>query len=85
MTCECYVIITSIPTAPADYTSVSMALTFNSGNTGGMLCISIPIEDDNICENSETILVDLTSTDPNAIRIPPLSTSVTITDNDGEF
>ena len=85
MMCECYTIITSLPTAPADYTSVSMALTYNSGNTGNMLCISIFIEDDNVCENSETIFVDLTSTDPNAITVPPTSTSVTITDNDGEF
>ena len=45
--------------------------------------VTIPILDDNIVEDSETIIVTLTSTDPAAI-VNPSRASVTIEDNDGK-
>ena len=46
--------------------------------------VTIPILEDNIVEDSETIIVTLTSSDSAAI-INPSSASVIIEDNDGEW
>ena len=45
--------------------------------------MTIPILEDDIVEDSETIIVTLTSTDSAAI-VNPSSASVTIEDNDGK-
>ena len=62
-----------------------MDLTYNFANTDDMLCISVPIENDNICENDEIFNVVLTENDPNVIPVAPTSRSVTIIDNDGQL
>ena len=46
--------------------------------------VTIPILEDNIVEDSETIIVTLTSSDSAAI-INPSTASVIIEDNDGEW
>ena len=61
-----------------------MQLVFNNANFDRMLCIDIPIIDDSICEDDETINVLLTTNDPDAVVTTP-STIATIVDNDGGF
>ena len=46
--------------------------------------MTIPIIEDDTVEDSETIIVTLTSADPAAI-LNPQSASVTIEDNDGKY
>ena len=64
-----------------DYRVTSSELTFNA--TTSSQTVTIPILEDYIFEGSETITVNVTSTDPAAIVKPP-SASVTIEDNDGK-
>ena len=64
-----------------DYTVTSCDLTFDAVTSSQT--VTIPILDDNIVEDFETIVVTLTSNDPAAIVNPP-SASVTIEDNDGK-
>ena len=45
--------------------------------------MTIPILEDDIVEDSETIILTITSADPAAI-VNPSSASVTIEDNDGK-
>ena len=58
-------------------------IVFNAANMNMMLCITIPIVDDLLCEASETIITQLTENDPNVVLIPPTTSIVTIIDNDG--
>ena len=67
--------------ATLDYIVTSSDMTFNT--TTSSQTVIIPILDDNIVEDSETIIVTLTSTDSAAI-VNPSSASVTIEDNDGK-
>ena len=64
-----------------DYTVTSSDLTFDAATSSQT--VTIPILDDDIVEDSETIIVTLTSTDPAAI-LNPSSATVTIEDNDGK-
>ena len=64
-----------------DYVVTSSDLTFNA--TTSSQTVTIPILDDNIVEDFETIIVTLTSADHAAI-VNPSSGSVTIEDNDGK-
>ena len=64
-----------------DYLVTSSDLTLNA--TTSSQTVTIPILEDNIVEDFETIVVTLTSADPAAI-INPSSASVTIEDKDGE-
>ena len=59
-----------------------MNLTFNSGNQDNMLCVDVPINDDNLCEADEMFSVSLTTVDP-AVTLDPDSGTVTIVDDDG--
>ena len=70
-----------IPSAIVDYTVTSSDLTFDVAPSSQT--VIIPILDDNIVEDSETIIVTLTSADPAAI-VNPSSASVTIEDDDGK-
>jgi len=62
-----------------DYTLAAGSLTFNPGETSKNL--SMTINDDNVDENDETIIVDLSSPS-NAILGTPSSHTYTIQDND---
>ena len=64
-----------------DYRVTRSDLTFDAATSSQT--VTIPILEDDIVEDSETIIVTLTSTDPAAILNPP-SASVTIEDNDGK-
>ena len=63
-----------------DYVVTSSDLAYNASTSSQT--VTIPIHEDDIVEGSETIIVNLTSTDPAAI-IHPSSASVTIEDDDG--
>ena len=64
-----------------DYTITSSNLTFST--TMSSQTVTIPILEDTIVEDSETIIVTLTSADP-AATLNPQSATVTIVDNDGK-
>ena len=70
-----------IHAATLDYVVTSSDLTFNT--TKLSQTVTIPILEDNIVEDFETIIMTLTSADPAAI-LNPSSASVTIEDNDGK-
>ena len=71
-----------LPPAPSDYTTVTMDLTFNSGNTNQT--VMIPIVGDNVVESTESFTVSLTSAD-STVTLNPSTTTVTIQDDDGKF
>ena len=72
-----------ILTAPGDYTTTSVPLTFTSQNSDQMLCVDIPINDDLLCEGLENFFANLVTNDPDVnIVSPPLS--LNIIDNDGK-
>ena len=70
-----------IHAATEDYIITSSDLTFDAATSSQT--VTIPILDDDIVEDSEAIIVTLTSSDPAAI-VYPQSASVTIEDNDGK-
>ena len=70
------------PPAPSDYATVTMDLTFNSGNTNQT--VMIPVVGDNVVESTESFTVSLTSAD-SAVMLNPSTTTVTIQDDDGKF
>ena len=70
-----------IHAATLDYVVTSSDLTFNA--TTSSQTVTIPIHEDDIVEDSEAIIVILTSADSAAI-LNPSSSSVTIEDNDGK-
>ena len=70
-----------IHAATLDYVVTSSDLTFNA--TKLSQTVTIPILEDNIVEDFETIIMTLTSADP-AVILNPQSASVTIEDNDGK-
>ena len=57
-----------------------MDLTFDSGNND-MLCVDVPINDDNLCEANEAFDVSLSTLD-SAVTLDPNTGSVTIIDDD---
>ena len=71
-----------LPPASSDYMTVSMDLTFNSGNTTQTMMI--PIVGDNVVESTESFSVSLTSAD-NAVTLSPSTTTVTIQDDDSKY
>ena len=75
-------VLSFLPPATNDYTTVSMDLTFNAGNTSQT--VMIPITGDTVVEGTESFTVTLTTGD-SAINLSPPSTTVTIQDNDSEF
>ena len=70
-----------LPPASSDYTSVSMNLTFNNGNTNQT--VMIPIIGDNVVESTESFTVSLTTGD-SAVNLSPQTTTVTIQDDDSK-
>ena len=72
---------------PADYGAVNQVITFTPQNEGDMLCVNIPIVDDNICEDDETFNVTITPNQPDCISIKPGfgEGTVTIVDDDSEL
>lgn len=71
-------------TVGVDYTASNFQVTFTPVNQGQLLCRTIPVMDDLVCEGDETISVSVTTIDP-AVTLSPSSAVVTIIDNDGKF
>ena len=69
------------PPAPDDYTSVSQDLTFQPGSE--RQCVEVPIVNDDDLENEEQFSVTIT-TEEDRVTLEPDSTTVIITDDDGE-
>jgi len=67
-------------TAGSDYTAVSQSVSFAAGETSKT--VSIPITDDSAVENSETVLLSLSSPSSGATLGSPSSATLTIVDND---
>ena len=67
--------------APDDYTSVSQDLTFQPGSE--RQCVDVPIVNDDDLENEEQFSMTIT-TEEDRVTLEPDSTTVTITDDDGE-
>ena len=70
-------------TAPADYTAVLAPLEFTALNADQPQCIDIAITNDNVLENDENFVLQL-STEDTAVDLSPSSTTVTITNDDSE-
>ena len=81
--CVCVIHVLSflLPPAPSDYTTVSMDLTFDNGNTART--VMIPIVGDNVVESTESFTVSLTTGD-SAVMLNPQTTTVTIQDDDSK-
>ena len=81
---RCYAkcILSFLPPDPSDYTTVSMELTFNSGDT--TQTVMIPIVGDNVVESTESFSVSLTTGD-SAVNLNPQTTTVTIQDDDSKI
>ena len=75
-------ILSFLPPASSDYTTVSMDLTFNAGITNQT--VMIPILGDTVVESTESFTVSLTTGD-SAITLNPSTTTVTIEDNDSKL
>ena len=75
----------SLHAEPGDYTMQSVDLVFNIGNLGMMLCVTIPINDDLLCEGPETLIVTVLEDDQNVILAAPTQATLTILDNDGMY
>ena len=69
------------PTAPSDYTTTELTLTFNSSIT--TVTIPISIIDDDILETNETFLLRLSSEDP-TLGVAPSDAMITIIDDDSK-
>ena len=66
-------------TAGSDYTTANGTLTIPAGNTSGT--ITVPILNDNLDEDNETVNIEL-SEPSNAVLGTPFNAQLTITDND---
>ena len=80
--CVVHVLLFLLPPALSDYTSVSMDLTFNNGNTART--VMIPIIGDNVVESTESFTVSLTTGD-SAVTLNPQTTTVNIQDDDSKI
>ena len=78
---ECELSIFLLCSAPDDYTSVSQDLTFQPGSD--RQCVEVAIVNDDELENEEQFTVTIT-TEEDRVTLEPDSTTVTITDDDGE-
>ena len=75
-------VLSFLPPASSDYTTVSMDLTFNAGSTNQT--VMIPITGDTVVESTESFTVSLT-TGGSAVTLNPSTTTVTIEDNDSKL
>ena len=77
-------------TAPDDYTAVSTTLTFRAGADGSRaldaVCVSVPIIDDQLAEETETVIFNIQSLDLDRIIIDEYRSQklLYILDNDGK-
>jgi Zn-dependent metalloprotease len=67
-------------TAGSDYTAVSQDVSFSPGETSKT--VSIPITDDSVVENDETVSLSLSSPSTGAVLGDPHAATLTILDND---
>ena len=75
-------ILSFLPPASSDYTTVSMDLTFNAGTTNQT--VMIPITGDTVVESTESFTVSLTTGD-SAVTLNPSTTTVTTEDDDSKI
>ena len=81
--CTCVIhVLSFLPPASSDYTTVSMDLTFNAGSTNQT--VMIPITGDTVVESTESFTVSLTTGD-SALTLNPSITTVTIEDDDSKL
>ena len=83
--CRCVIhVLSFLPPASSDYTTVSMNLTFNAGTT--TRTVMIPILGDNVEEDNETFTLSLTNmAGETAVTLNPQTTTVTINNDDGKW
>ena len=64
-----------------------MPVVFDAGSINDMMCVEIPIIDDNLCEGNEQFQVSLQNNDPTNVNLAPgrATGTVSIIDNDGKF
>ena len=67
--------------APADYSSATFTLTFNTGKVRA--CFNISVQDDSLVENREEFVVMLMENDTQ-VTLDRRQASVQIFDNDGK-
>ena len=73
---------TSHPAAGIDYTAVNIDLVFSESMNKS--CVNVSTDEDDILEEDEQFLLDLTTTDP-SVELNPDVTTVTIEDDDRMF
>ena len=75
-------IVCALPTANADYQSISTTLTFNMADSMVQeMCVNVSLVDDSIFEDDESFVVSL-HVEHSAVSIHIQETTVTIEDND---
>ena len=79
---KCNYVLSFLPPAPFDYTTVTMDLTFNADYTNQI--VMIHILGDNVVENTESFTVSLTTGD-SAVMLTPQTATVTIQDDDSKI
>ncbi len=76
-------LLTPLSAAPTDYTAVNTSLVFTPLTADQPQCITTTITNDNVLEDNEIVVLQL-STEDTAVDLPLPSTTVSITDNDRE-
>ena len=73
--------------AGSDYTAVTSLLTFpaTTSTDNTIQCINVNITDDSVFEEPETFTVAVNTTNPQVTLIFNGDTTVTITDNEGQY
>ena len=79
--CRCVIhVLSFLPPASFDYTTVATDLTVNGGTT--TQTVMIPFLDEIVVQGTRSFTVSLTSVD-SAVTLHPSTTAVTIQDDDG--
>ena len=73
----------TISVAPVDYDATTVNFVFDADNS--RRCVTVPIEDDDILEDTENFFGELTTTDPAVLLLPDIAEVVITEDpDDGE-
>lgn len=67
-----------------DFIAVSQVLVFPPGPPGSRQCVNVTIRDDQVLEDNETLLIELSSSDATVTTNLSLATIV-ITDDDSKY
>ena len=71
--------------ANEDYLETSVPVTFTSNTIDSVLCVSIPIINDLLCEGNEQFQVQFTEDDENLVLVNDEPRTLTITDDDSKY